>query len=488
MISNSIGEENFTAAIVDLLSENPCTTINRDQFVQQLNLHSSEDVFPPGEEDWSRTILSYATRVRHTEIVFVHKATVTGYGIGNSLFSYAHLPIDYMTETIPAASGPKLWVYMWNEATIGHEDEPWLVVNPEQYGSYRVAYSANMYEEFTRQFSIDHTPFNRGQLIMGSASDADGGMLNLRHHLFLIQYLVNETDIFAWRAARLSYERFAFRMRGASEMENFYQSYIDLAEDEYLEHRIGNESADFEKTMEVGRVTCYSGYWACVQDAEEYYEETVLESSDGLEGSRDFQKLIYCTLAKFSTTARQEELAENVLQLWMADRGVFAKSRTAMEGLACTLNPEIINRFLEFATTDRLEVEYGVSLTPAERLFMLRTFLYGSYESVVQSLEYILENFSVIAGVIPELMSDLFTGMREFMSTAKVSSLLRDIKNIEAEEMTEELQRMIGEEEAAGYTNQLMSSSIQSQFQNWLVEKGLGDGELRRGSSMEEIL
>lgn len=496
MVANTMGEENFKAAIINLLSINPCTTTNRDQFVEQLNQYSTPDIFPPGDPDWSQTINSYSNRVTLIEILRVKYSDVTGYAIETFAFSRAYLPTDYMTPNVPAESKPKLWIaheYL-TESIVGHVEEPWLLVNPHQYGSYRVVYSNELYQDLTRHLSNNHTQFpNRAQLIVDSGNQADTGedllrsslsavfyvpphpgYLELRRHLFLIQYLVNETDLSVWGAVRRSFERLSFRMRGYGKMELFYNSFIALASGEYLKNRFGaNGFADFEKTMEVGKIMCYSGYSECVKDVEEYYEEKV---QTGLEGSKDFQKFIYCTLAKFSTTTKQEELADHVLQLWIRDRGILAKSRIALDGLSCTSNSEIIKRFLEFATTDRLQVEYGVSLTAAERLFLLRTFLHGSYESVVQSLEYILGNFSLVAGVIPELMSDLFTGIKDFVSTATVRGLLIAMQNIEAEEMTQQLQWLLRSEEVDGYFNQIDSSYLQGQFELWLIEKADGHG------------
>lgn len=215
MVANSMGEENFKAAIINFLSNNRWTTINRNKFVAQLNQHSTADNFPSGHQGWSQTIEAF-TRVTNIEILRVKYSNTTGYAIETFAFSRTHLPTDYLTPKIPAASKPKVWVaseYL-TESTVGHVEEPWLVINPQQFGSFRAVYSDDLYKDLTRHLSNNHTQFPesvREQLIVDSGSQADEGYLELRRHLFLIQYLVNETETAVWGGVRRSFERLSFK-------------------------------------------------------------------------------------------------------------------------------------------------------------------------------------------------------------------------------------------------------------------------------------
>lgn len=105
----------------------------------------------------------------------------------------------------------------------------------------------------------------------------------------------------------------------------------------YSRNRVGQRMENFELTMEVAKIACYSGHAECVKDVEDYYagEATI-------EGSSDFQVFIFCTMAKHSVD--QWTIVDQVVAMWQEDRRVHSNSRNAIQGLACSEDPAIANR------------------------------------------------------------------------------------------------------------------------------------------------
>lgn len=341
MIANIMGREIFNAAILDLLKNNKYSSISANQFLNHLDHYSKNAVLPEGRS-LSDVIHRYANASPHNNLMhlfldqWTSKLTLRSVGIENVDF-----PIDYMTPSTGALSQPRFWIprSTYGDVPINVAVEPWMILNPQEYGLFRMMYSKEIYAAITLQLTKTPEVFNRPQLISETASFMwDRWLIE---YLNLIRYLPTETDMFAWREARISYDRVAMLMRGYNASEPFYGYFNSLAEDVYSRNAIGVEMNDFEMTMEVARITCAAGHMECVKDAEAYYAKAV-DTEAGLVGSSDFQVLVYCTLARHSTNVPR--LEDDVLQLWVNDRRVHSKSRNAIKGLACTSDGEVVKR------------------------------------------------------------------------------------------------------------------------------------------------
>lgn len=128
--------------------------------------------------------------------------------------------------------------------------------------------------------------------------------------------------------------------------------------------------------------------------------------------------------------------------------------------------------FLLIASTDEL----GLPLTREQRIFLLQSFLHGSYESVLFSLQFIREHFVSLSQriTLPSMM-DLFVGMREFVSTQKVTDLLKEIRQLNATEMNDQMASRIESEEVFGASKRITSRFLQGQFDLWLEEKEMNN-------------
>lgn len=338
MTANVMGEENFKRAVLELLANNRHSVINTNMFLAHLDQYAS-DVLLPDDKLISDVLQKWSHSVPAKNVLRVGNKT-DKFELNYNSGEYVDLPVDYFTPTLERASQPKLWVLPAIYQDAPQLDlEPWIAVNPDQYGLYQVNYADHMWAALAIQLRKNHTQFNRAQLISDSIT-MDLSFW-LRYHFDIIRYLPNETNALTWKAARHSYEAVALLMRGYENIYPFYAYYNNLTREIYWENRIGREMENFELTLEVSKIACYSGHPECVTDVEDYYVEAV-QTEAGLLGSKDFRTFVYCTLAKHSLNKRS--IVDHVAQLWAEDRSVHAKSRAAIQGVACTGEEDLVIR------------------------------------------------------------------------------------------------------------------------------------------------
>lgn len=342
MIANVLGRSSFRATIVDFISINRYSSVTEEQFRLHLDRYTT-GVFLPHNRRLSEVIRTYSFNIPDTERLRVSKNANNTFNIFRLTTEYVDLPIDFQTTSDKAASRPLLWMEpASNNRLLDVGVQPWVAVNPEQYGLYVVDYTDDLWEVFARELATNHENFNRGQLITDCFTQVRSFRLHLRNYMNLIRYLPKEKDIFTWRAVRISYERLSMLMRGyEGDMEPFYSYFNSLTSDVYLMNRIEREMNNFEITMEVAKMACYSGQSDCVEDVESYYA-AAMGTGDGVVGSGDFQTFIYCSLAR--NIKNMDSLVDQVIQLWVTDRSVVSQARNAVRGLACTSEIEVINR------------------------------------------------------------------------------------------------------------------------------------------------
>lgn len=343
MMANIMGSDNFNHAVLNFIEENQFVSVNSEQFLAQMDLYCPAEVVPQGTK-LSSIIADYETEGYQTK-----PSTVLVKSEGESLviirddFNYrVSFPIDY-TSIAPTPQYHSGWWFLASAISDQVKIEqpyPSVILNPLQIGIYRVNYENSMWEEITRQLISDHSLIsNRGQLIEDSVNLAIDRDITIGQHLSLIRYLTNETDTWTWRVARESYNDLTFFLRGIQESPRLHKFYNDLVDKEYMKNRI-TQLVDFEKTMQVGWIACASGHEECIKDAESYVDDLV-EADKALTGSADFQYLIYCTLARYSTN--QDALFSNLL-LGVIRGESFATIIEAIKGLGCSANEADIRR------------------------------------------------------------------------------------------------------------------------------------------------
>ena len=134
-----------------------------------------------------------------------------------------------------------------------------------------------------------------------------------------------------------------------------------------------------------------------------------------------------------------------------------------MRGIACTSDALVIQNFLDLN-------QEAAALSRADRMFLLHTFMRGSHVSVVQSLEFLLDNFDAIHSLVHP-MDELFEGIHRHVRTNRVAELLDNLVHQHDRLMTAELRRLITNENLRGRTTVLGNNMyVQSQFPDWVKE------------------
>lgn len=341
-----MGEANFKESATAFLNSNRHSAITVDQFLAHLDLSAIEENLPAG-----RTLSSVMKGYeKHGAQLYPSTVDVTiyedGYHLSRNVFVYSiDIPIDYLTSTQPAAGRAQRWIQDSDSVkTVGIQPrDKWILVNPGYYGPYCVSYENALWEELAKQLIADHSVLSssqRGQLIADCSNLAIDDQGDFVQYFNLIKYLTNESDPFAWRVARESFEDVLISLRGLDEGQRLNRFYVNPAEKEYLRNRIEAQFADYETTMNVARIACAAGHPECVKDTEDYLNGTLISGVE-LQGPQDFQYFVYCTLARHSKS--QDQLFDNLLKSLIADRSI-SSVMNAIQGLGCSTDKDVVKQ------------------------------------------------------------------------------------------------------------------------------------------------
>lgn len=132
---------------------------------------------------------------------------------------------------------------------------------------------------------------------------------------------------------------------------------------------------------------------------------------------------------------------------------------------------------LDIAGTTQLSA-FGINLTPSERLSIFHSFLHGSAEGTLHTLEYILENYIQISDLLLT-MDELLQGAGHYVRTEAQLSVLQQIQVTHMLRMTTSVRSIISRELADGTMNRGLLRLVEGQVNQWLQEnvpmEGLGN-------------
>lgn len=343
--ANMMGEETFKTAMKEFLVQNRHTSVRHEAFSAHLDQYTT-GLRLPADAKLSAITQDYAKNMANRETVKVDQKE-TYYELFRWTGEFVYMAIDYATPKKPTTGKPKFWGAPFEYVLELHMDiEPWMAVNPQQRGLYTVDYEDDLMANWAKLLSSDeenHGIFNRRQLISDCSNRVHTEFSPLRNYLNLIRYLPKERDRLTWRTVRVTFEDLLLAMRGYNgDLEELYSYFRSLVGDLYLKNRISTgEMENFELTIELAKIACYSKQKECLQDVEEYLKKA-REGNGELAGSEDFQEFIYCTMAKDSE--KLKEISELAMAMWVKERSVHSNSRNAIRGLACGANKEITRR------------------------------------------------------------------------------------------------------------------------------------------------
>ena len=346
MIAHIMGKENFKEVVAKFLQLRSFSAITSDELLSHLNPSVPPLVLPESSTLLS-VIKSYEEHGFHEKPWTVKAQVVSGaFEISGSGFETPiQVPIFHQTPLNAVQSRPTSWISAREAVTVEKgTGDAWLIVDPGQYGMYRVTYEDSLWDQLTEVFRDPQVDINRGQLIADSTSLAIDWEIPFEKHFTLLQNLPNDTDRLTWRVVRKSFEDMTFHLRGIAESERLNKFYADVAEQEYRKHRISRNIKDFEMSMEVGWVACGSGQSDCVTDISVYVNET-LAAGETISGPDDFQYLIYCTLARYSPNP--DAVFRNIILGLAMQQSSFSSILVSIKGVGCARDGELIKGWVD---------------------------------------------------------------------------------------------------------------------------------------------
>lgn len=468
MIANIMGEDQFLPAVLEFLSANKFTAITSAQLISHLDKYCPEEFLPDGRRLTS-VIAGYEIQgvsfypntvdVQSNEQQFIILKDVDNKAID--------LPIDYMTAWVSPLNQPREWIEPTFDKNVirKFDNNDWIIVNPQQYGVYRVNYDDSVWSQIVKQFQKDHTKIpNRGQLIADSTSLVIDNKMTVGKHFDLILYLAKERDVWTWKVARKSFEDMKMFLRGITETGRLDFFYSLLVKDEYLKNPIGWTFVDFERTQEVAWIACLTGQITCLEDAEKYVGNS-LDLGHSLLGSDDFQHMIYCTLARHSV--KTQTWFVNIL-LKLQQNVNFSTIRNQIRGVGCTINKDVMEMFLDMAGADFLEV-LNVRIAREDRLFIFQSFLFGSSDATFVALKFINGKYDKLNQIFVT-MEDLFQGVGEFVRTDEQFALLQEILTAHQAKFTDLERDVLMNEVSVARTNRMSMADAWAEADAWLRE------------------
>ncbi|XP_030828452.1 glutamyl aminopeptidase isoform X2 [Strongylocentrotus purpuratus] len=328
----------------------------------------------------------------------------------SSKFGYKWtVPVTYFTDTDPQT---KTIVMEHEKASVNLHVEgasKWFKVNTKQSGMYRVNYETSTWRALIDQLRTNHTVLSaadRANLINDVFNLAWAGHVNYSIALDLSKYLINETEYVPIETGLDSLSSIGSLLYGTTGYY-YYKDYVfklfrervsSLGKEDTGEHldRLTRKSllstfrdlgdpdtlewasAEYQTWMETGSTTVGANLQGIVQCGG-------VQSGGGREWEYAWNKY------QSSTSPTEKELLQSVL--------------------ACTRDPDILSRYLEFALD-------GSKILQQDYVSVITLVAYqraGSY----LALRYVIDNWDKIQksiGLQPFVMSSLITGTTWWIS------------------------------------------------------------------------
>ncbi|XP_067874450.1 aminopeptidase N-like [Heterodontus francisci] len=234
------------------------------------------------------------------------------------------------------------------------DGEHWILANINVTGYYRVNYDETNWNKLVKQLSTNHTHLpiiNRAQIIADSFNLARAKYRNTTAALDTTKYLISELEYIPWQAAldNLAYFKIMFDRTGVfGPMKNYMRQQVTPLYN-HFKNQTGNwlntSASLMDQYNEINAVSVACGYGlqACQDMAQKFYREWMINSNIN-QIPVNLKTSIYCSA-----------IASGGEKEWNFAWGMFQNATIATEAeklrsaLACTREPWLLNRYLEYA-------------------------------------------------------------------------------------------------------------------------------------------
>lgn len=265
-----------------------------------------------------------------------------------------------------------------------------VIINYQQSGYYRVNYDNELWNEFInvlnnrKSFSLIH-PLNRAQLIDDSFHFAKENMLDFSIVLSLMNYLEMETDYVPWVAAYDAHIGIRKILTGTEAYPKYREFMRKNVAAVFM--RLGVDVIEGEPRVDrylrkiAINIACSMGFENCKHQTTAKLHESITQNRPL---HPDIMESIYCNGIRHADSFLLKKAFTKALETRNVEERL-----SILEGLGCTENMEILEKYLNFGMSSKL--------TNDEKFVVLKSVLKNENISIPTMLIFVQRNYHELA-------------------------------------------------------------------------------------------
>ncbi|XP_067940049.1 aminopeptidase Ey-like isoform X2 [Watersipora subatra] len=230
----------------------------------------------------------------------------------------------------------------------------WVVINPKQYGFYRVNYPEEYWQRLIDTQERNHTEINelnRAQIIDDAFNLALAGKLRITYAMALTKYLEKEESYFPWDSAigSLSYVSAALERTPAyGDFKTYYKKlilpYYNKFNDSWIFDSNSSIISQYRQSSAISRACAYD-VADCRDKAHELLQDWMDSGNNSIHPNA--RSVVYCHGVKAGGAAEWEFIFKE-----FQEANVAAEQIKLLQSLGCTNELWLLQRLLDYAVDD----------------------------------------------------------------------------------------------------------------------------------------
>ncbi|XP_053698809.1 aminopeptidase N-like [Sabethes cyaneus] len=436
MIQSVIGFKAFNKALNHYITHRSYQTTNPDYLCASIEQFNEVDLPSSIYEilnSWADTAgypLVLVTKNGNSVTIQQKRFWMPMEGENTPINTLYYIPINYATsmEANYNNTTPDDWLTPSN-TQITKEfpgSVTWIIVNKLQTGYFRVNYDNENWAALTailKSDQIESIPvINRAQLLDDVCNLAKAGEVSYDIALSFLLYLEKEMEYIAWSTAYNSLTHLNRMLMGNENYSRFEDFVRTLTTIIYNKTRLIDRSNHIIKLHHgnTAYLACYFGVDACVNDARTLVQHMLDDDSYII--PEEEQEVAFCAMSKYDISLGAETLKtlfDRYLPLRESQKGLITRF---IAGMGCSRNTTMIRLYLSLTTSNIP----GFSITVSERTEILTAVIAGSFEGLVESLNFVLNHYPDIARLYSSL-TEIFTEFGNRINNNYTFQLFQDI-------------------------------------------------------------
>ncbi|XP_015517541.2 uncharacterized protein LOC107222622 [Neodiprion lecontei] len=368
-----------------------------------------------------------------TQTISQERFLLKGRGSSNDTTEYRWwIPLNVASQSSPSFNNTRAtaWIRAQDESVFmsSGQTSDWVICNLQQTGFYRVNYDEqnwNLISEYLLTSNFTNiSPINRAQLIDDAFNLARAGYLSYNIALSLTRYLRQETDHVPWTAA---FNAFAHldRMLARSTVYANFQSYI-FSRVSPIHNSLGYTVQDGDEHV-TSFLRANSHSWACrmgcpgCNSQSQQLVQDFYNSGGNTSIAVDLRAWAYCEGLRIADANVWNFMWERYLET-----NVAGEQALILSGLGCSLDENILLRYLTFSITE------NSGLRSHDRLAAFTSVYSNSPSNVDVALQFLFHNIANISlhygglNVVGNLLQNLATHLVSESQLVNLETLISE--------------------------------------------------------------